>query len=607
MKKSRNASICSGRKSIRISIRDLSRLLPVIIIFGYQLALTAQVNLRYEQNQTLTYDEVIEAYTWLDQNYESARLIEYGPSDIGKPLHLFVVSPDKEFDPEMIRQSGKRIILIMNAIHPGESAGVDASIRFSDELLRNVNGIARYLDNTVVCIIPVYNISGLLVRSPFNRVNQEGPEETGFRGNAQNLDLNRDFIKTDAINTRSFTRLFQTWKPDIFLDTHVTNGSDHQYTITLISTNVQKIQPVIGGFMEDTFLPQLYNLMAETPYEMIPYVDYFIESPEQGINAYNDLPRYSTGYASLFNTIGFLSEIHSYKPFPDQVRSVYHLMVNLLILTHDHAATIGNIREKADEEACRQTRFVTEWVLDSARHEDIIFKGYKRKMQTGELTGEERLYYDRDQPCTSVIPYYKYYKPFKVVEKPSAYIIPQAWENVIERLKWNNIHMEQLPGDTIISVDAYYITGITFAERPSNGHFKHSDIRIRSESQDIRFFKGDYIIPVNQPGNRYIVETLEPDGPDSFMSWNFFDGVLDSREYFSPELFEHRAVELLEAYPEIRAAFELRKIEDPTFAGDPDAQLQFVYLNSPYAEKSFRRYPVYRINSSTGTYNTPAR
>jgi hypothetical protein len=582
--------------------RLISLFFPVLALLNHP-ALPAQVSLRYEQNQTLTYEEVIAAYTWLDQTYETARLMEYGLTDIGKPLHLFIISADKQFGPEMIRQSGKRIILIMNGIHPGESAGVDASIWFADELLRNVNGIAGNLENTVVCIIPVYNISGLLVRSPFNRVGQEGPEETGFRGSAQNLDLNRDFIKADSKNTQSFIRLFQEWKPDIFLDTHVTNGSDHQYTITLITTNVQKIQPVLGRFMEETFLPQLYGMMARTPYEMIPYVDYFIDSPEQGISANDDLPRFSTGYTSLFNTISLNAEIHAYKPFPEQVRSVYHFMISLLALTHDQAATIRNIREQAEEEACRQTSFVTEWELDSMRCDSITFRGYARNIKTGELTGHEWFYYDRNQPYTRMIPYYRYFKPVKTIEKPSAYIVPQAWVSVIERLGWNDVFMEQLTRDTIITVDAYYITGITFAERPFNGHFQHSDIRVRSESQDLSFFKGDYIIPVNQPCNRYIVETLEPDGPDAFMSWNFFDGILDRREYYSPEDFEHRAVELMEAYPEIRSAFELRKIEDPDFRTDHLWQLQFVYLNSPYAEQSWRRYPVYRI-SSTGIEGT---
>jgi hypothetical protein len=353
--------------------------------------------------------------------------------------------------------------------------------------------------------------------------------------------------------------------------------------------------------MEETFLPQLYSRMAETPYEMIPYVDFIIDSPENGICAYNDLPRFSTGYTSLFNTLGFIVENHSYKPFPDRVKAVYYFMVNLLMFTHDHAAAIGAVRQKAAEEAGRQTTFTIQWELDSTRYDSILFKGYERTMNTGELTGQEWLYYDRSKPYTKKIPYYRYYKPVKVIEKPAAYLIPQAWGKVIERLKWNEVYMEQLASDTMITVDAYYITDITFARRPYNGHFQHSGIRVSPVTQVIQFYKGDYIIPVNQPGNRYIVETLEPDGPDSFMSWNFFDPVLDRREYYSPELFEHTAAQLLGENPELRKAFEEEKAGDPVFAKDPGAQLQFVYLNSSYAEKSFRRYPVCRINGPVST------
>jgi len=576
-------------------------LLQILTIVVTQSEVNAQVKLRYEQNQTLTYEEVISAYTWLDKTYESAMLMECGTTDIGKPLHLFVISADRQFDPQMIRQSGKRIILINNAIHPGEPDGVDASICFADELLRNVDGIGRYLENTVVCIIPVYNISGLLDRSAYNRPGQEGPEECGFRGNIQHLDLNRDFIKLDTRNAQSFTRLFHTWKPDILVDTHVTDGSDHQYTITLIPTNTQKIRPEAGQFMEETFLPQLYSLMAETPYEMIPYVDYIIDSPENGICAYDDLPRFSTGYASLFNTIGFTIENHSYKPYPDRVKAMYYFMISLLKLTHDHAAAIGAVRQKAAEETCRQTTFVLEWELDSTRCDSILFKGYARTKKAGELTGKEWMYYDRSKSFTKKIPYYRYYKPVKMVEKPAAYIIPQAYASVTERLKWNEVYMEQLAADTIITVDTYYIRDINYAQRPYNGHFQHSGIRALSGKQEIHFYKGDYIISVNQPANRYIVETLEPDGPDSFMSWNFFDPVLDRREYYSPELFEHTAAGLLNKDPELRKAFGEKKATDPAFARDPEAQLQFVYMNSPYAEKSFRRYPVYRINSSVDT------
>ncbi len=556
---------------------------------------SAQINLPYENNRTLTYNEVIQAYRDLDNAYETARLIECGPTDTGKSLHLFVISADREFDPVKVRASGKRIILIINGIHPGESAGVDASIRFADELLRDVNDIQAFLVTTVVCIVPVYNIGGVLQRSAFNRPNQNGPEETGFRGNARNLDLNRDFIKLDTRNARSFTEIFQLWQPDIFLDTHTTNGSDHQYTITLIPTNQQKIQPGLGGFMRDVFIPGLYELMAETPYEMIPYVNYVISSPENGITGYDDLPRYSTGYASLFNTIGFMTENHAYKEFPDRVKSVYHFMISLLKMTHEQAGTIGEIREKARKEVSEQTEFHLSWELDTLYYDMLEFKGYKLKTREGVFTGMEQSYYDRDEPYTKKIPYYNYYKPVQSVEKPSAYIIPQVWSEVTDRLKLNGISMDRLANDTLISVTVYYITDIEIGSRLYNGHYRHSNIRLRTEIQTLQFYKGDYIIPVNQSGNRYIIETLEPGAPDSFLHWNFFDPVLERREYFSPSYFEETALGLLKQDPKLKETYEERMAGDPEFSESSYAQLQFIYANSPYAEKSYRRYPVYRL------------
>jgi len=558
-------------------------------------ATDAQVNLRYEENLTLSYDEVIQAYRYLDTSYETARLIEYGPTDVGKPLHLFVISADREFDPVAVRASGKRIILIINGIHPGESAGVDASIRFADELLQHVGGIQSFLENTVVCIVPVYNIGGALMRSAFNRTNQNGPEETGFRGNARNLDLNRDFIKLDTKNAQSFTEIFQSWQPDIFLDTHTTNGSDHQYTITLNATNQQKIHQRLGRFMTDVYIPGLYDLMAETPYEMIPYVNYVISSPENGITGYDDLPRYSTGYASLFNTLGFMTENHAYKEFPDRVKSVYHFMISLLKMTHDNAGTIGEIREAARKETGEQSAFHLSWELDTTRFDMLTFKGYRQKTRTGVFTGAEQNYYDRDDPYTKEIPYYNYYQPVHSVEKPAAYIIPQVWSEVIERLTLNGISMDRLQADTMISVTAYYIADIKIGSRLYNGHYRHSDIQLSAEIQAIQFYKGDYVVPVTQSANRYIIETLEPDAPDSFLHWNFFDPVLERREYFSPSYFEEAALDLLNQDPELKKAYEERMAGDPEFSENSYARLQFIYMNSPYAEKSYRRYPVFRL------------
>jgi hypothetical protein len=566
-----------------------------VLLFVLPLAsLTAQIELPYKNNQTLPYDQVIDLYHQLDQEFKTAKLIETGTTDVGKPLHLFIISKDQVFEPERVRKAGKRVVFILNGIHPGESCGVDASLLFADDLLRNKNNMGSWIDNTVVCIVPVYNIGGYLNRSAWNRANQVGPEETGFRGNARNLDLNRDFIKTDTKNARSFTTTFRAWDPDVFLDTHTTDGSDHQYTITLIATNSQKIHPLVGQFMDNKFVPGLYRLMKETPYEMTPYVNYIISSPENGITGYDDLPRLSTGYTSLFNTISFMTENHAYKPFADRVESVKHFMISLLRLTHEHADEIGQIREQARQETSVQKEYYIAWELDTSRFETITFKGYRRKQRTSPLTGREMWYYDHSEPYTKEIPYYRYFKPVKQVTKPDFYIIPQAWEHVIYRLELNIIKFRKLQEDTVIRVEAYYIDDVQTSRRLNNGHFSHNAVTTRTDIQEIQFYKGDYVIPTDQPGNRFLIETLEPEARDSYFSWNFFDPVLERREYFSPSTFDTMAVGILDSDPLLTKEYESRMETDADFAGNFYAQMSFIYSRSKWAEKSYRRYPVYR-------------
>ncbi|NOR74624.1 MAG: hypothetical protein GQ525_05650, partial [Draconibacterium sp.] len=262
-------------------------------------------------------------YQLLDASYENAKLVESGLTDSGKPLHTFIINSENEFNPEKIKQQGKSVLLINNGIHAGEPAGIDASLQFADDILRNKNEMASHLKNTVIVIIPAYNIGGLLHRSAFNRANQTTPYETGFRGNAANLDLNRDFTKCDSENAKSFTELFHKWDPDVFLDTHTTNGSDHQYSVTLIAPPPDFFPPNQEKFLRETMIPDLYNNMKKGEYELIPYVSWMYRDPKRGIKMTQEGPRYSSGYASLFNCYGMMTENHVYKDYPDRVKSCY--------------------------------------------------------------------------------------------------------------------------------------------------------------------------------------------------------------------------------------------------------------------------------------------
>jgi len=541
---------------------------------------------------TPAYTEIVSRYEGFTKQSASCRLLEYGTTDVGKPLHLLVISKSKEFDARTLRNQNKRILLINNGIHPGEPDGIDASIELVNTLLKDESKIPA---NVVICIIPVYNVDGCLNRGKYSRVNQNGPEEYGFRGNAQNLDLNRDFIKADSKNAQAFIQLFQEWKPDVFMDNHVSDGADYQYVMTLISTQRDKLNPVLSNYMTREMVPQLFAKMKSRNYEMSPYVESEGETPESGIVEFLETPRFSSGYAVLFNCISFVPETHMLKPYNDRVWSTYELMVSMLEVMQKDSQKIGLLRSEADARVKKQGQFVLNWELDTMQFDTITFKGYEAGHKASNISALQRLYYDRKKPFTRKIRFYNRYKPAATVNAPAIYVIPQAWNRVIERLKMNGVEMKQLEKDTSITCEVKYITSYETSKNPYEGHYSHYRTKTRTETQALNFYKGDYTISTDQTCNRYIVETLEPEGDDSFFAWNFFDAILQQKEWFSDYIFEEKAEEILKKDPSLKEELETKKIADKAFAGNHWAQLAFIYRRSPYYEKSHNRYPVGRL------------
>jgi len=550
---------------------------------------------RSNKNKTATYDEAILFYKQLAKTYPQSKFLTYGTTDFGKPLNLLVLSKDKVFDPVQIRRSDKRILLINNGIHPGEPEGIDASMMLARDLLKN----NMLPDNVVICIIPVYNIDGSFNRSSTSRANQNGPEAYGFRGNSKNYDLNRDFIKTDSKNSAAFQLIFNTWQPEVMVDTHTSNGSDYQYTMTLIPTQKDKLNAILSGYLTQTMVPALYTEMQKKGFELIPYINSVEETPEAGITGFIESPRYSTGYAALHNTIGFMPETHMLKAFDKRVESTYKLLQTYVDLVSRDAKVIGQNKRKADEAVAKQHSFPLSWKLNEKIYEMLTFKGFAAKYKPSTVSGADRLYYDRNSPFTKQIKYWNKFEPLVTVEKPVAYVIPKAWDRVITLLKLNGVKVQQLAENQDLTVESYYITDYKTATRPYEGHYLHNTVQLDTKKQSLKFYAGDYIVYVNQPQNRYIVETLEPQATDSFFSWNFFDSVLDQKEHYSAYVFEDTATGLLKDNPELRTKLDQKKSSDTTFAKNPRAQLEFVYKNSNYYENTHLRYPIARLQNNS--------
>ena len=278
-----------------------------LFIFPY-LSFCQKYSTRFEISngtQTPTYPEIIAWWEKLDQLSPNVKMMTMGMTDANLPLHLVIVSGDKDFNFESIHKKNKSIILINNGIHPGEPDGIDASMVLARDI---VIGKVTLPANVVLAIIPVYNIGGILDRNANYRVDQNGPMEFGFRGNSQNLDLNRDFIKCDSKDARAFTELYHMIDPDVFLDNHVSDGADYQPVMTLVTSQHNKLGNSMGEFMNKQFEPGLFLLMKQKGFDMVPYVNSFEDTPETGWSEFWDSPRYSSGYATLWHAFAFISE-----------------------------------------------------------------------------------------------------------------------------------------------------------------------------------------------------------------------------------------------------------------------------------------------------------
>lgn len=545
--------------------------------------------------QTPTYAEAMDYFRLLDKTFPTIQMQPMGLTDSGEPLHLLVLSADRNFDLAAQRKRGKAILLINNAIHPGEPDGIDASLRLVRDLAAGTHG-AKLPKNVVVCVVPFYNVDGALNRNRYSRANQNGPAEYGFRGNARNYDLNRDFVKADTRNARAFAELFHRVDPDVFVDTHVSNGADYQHVMTLISTQPDKLGGELGHFQRGTFEPYLYAEMAKRGFPMIPYVTNFgPKLAEQGMDGFVDAPRYSTGYAALFQTFGFMPETHMLKPYDQRVEATYQLLRIFLDFTTTHAVELRRLRQQARAEVKTQTEFALGWKKDTTRSDRVPFRAYAAKYRPSDVSGQPRLYYDRTEPEEFDVRYFNYFLPTNIVRKPAAYLIPQGWHSVLDLLKMNGVRLERLTDDEEIDVEVYRIEAFKSYPRPYEGHHPNVDVQTSTRRQKIWFRKGDYRIPCDQAANRYLIEVLEPTSPDGFFAWNFFDTILQAKEGYSDYVFEDLAADLLKTDPVLRQKLEKRRDDDPAFARNGRAQLDFIYLHSPWAEPEHLRYPVFRV------------
>ena len=542
--------------------------------------------IEWSGNTSPDYISLINYYKQLAKSNKRVELYCMGNSDYGLPIFLCIINGAGDSLATFTKAKKETTILINNAIHPGEPDGVNACAIWIEKEL----GLKYNANSPVVAIIPAYNVGGMMNRNGTSRANQNGPEEYGFRGSARNYDLNRDFIKMDTENSFTFSKIFHALNPDVFIDTHVSNGADYQYTLTYISSLKERLAPSIAALTYDQLLPYMNKEL-----QMVPYVELKGDTPETGIVAFNDLPRYAMGYASLFHSISFTVETHMLKPFPNRVKVTEEFIDVLYKWTRNNSAKIEKARIDSEKWALDQAYLKYNYAM-SDRSDSISFLGYEASTPVHPTTEVARLFYDRTKPYQKKVPYFNHYLATDSIKIPRYYIVSGKETAIIDRLKANEIDYKTVDSNYQINGRVAIVRDFTSLTKPWEGHYKHNNTKVDFISEDIMVNRGDLLIDAHQFKSQFIHAALQPQTEDSYFSWNFFDSYLQQKEYFSAYVFIDKIDEILAADPTLKLSFEERKRKDVEFRNSEAQQLHYLYQNSPYFEQSYMRLPIYFID-----------
>ena len=547
---------------------------------------------------TATYEETLAYLQRLDSASQWVSLQSFGVTPQGRDLPLVVVAKNGEFTPDSARASGKEIILIQSGIHAGEIDGKDASLMLLREIAIT-EALEDLADEAVILFMPIFNLDGHERSGPYNRINQNGPEEMGWRVTANNLNLNRDYVKADAPEMRDWLRCFNAWMPDMLIDCHVTDGIDFQYNLSYAMEVHGNMAPPVAAW-ERELEEELIDAMDDHDDPIVPYV-FPRERNDltKGIMDWASPPRLSTGYAAIRNRANLLVETHMMKPFKDRVIATYRLLIAVLEFVDDEA---GSLREAVLEaEATDIARFrradKTALALQfrsQGSTREYRFAGYASELRQSEISGGDYVWWDHTRPIEVEIPFHDDVQHTVSARPARYYIIPQEWTDILEVLRLHDVQLHRLPQAQRFPVETYVFSNPRWRERPYEGRFTVSaDKRTRLDT--VTFPAGTYVVDVAQHSGREAVHMLEPDAPDSFLFWGFFNAIFERKEYFEDYVMEAMAPEMLATDPALKAEFEQRLASDSTFAASPRARLFFFYERSPYFDEKMNVYPVSRV------------
>ena len=530
------------------------------------------------------------------------KLITFGTTPEGRPMTAVIASGDGTFSPDAARAAHKPVVLLQAGIHPGEIEGKDAGLM----LLRDIAVTGKrphLLDHAVLVFIPVFSVDGHENSSPYHRINQNGPASQGFRGQAQYLNLNRDYIKAEAPEMRAWLKLWQRWLPDFLIDVHTTDGADYQYDLTWYTEDPHKLDPGVAAWQQ-ALMGRAIPAYEKRGHLASIYLEFKDgRDPRKGIVNFGSGPRFSTGYAALQNRPALLIETHMLKPYAVRVRATYDLVRQLLAQIDAAPAPLLAINAAADARVVARAGQPGAQVPITFKASPVstpyTLKGFAFTLTHSDISGADWIRYDPHAPRSYRIPNWNGLLPDVSVTPPAAYVVPAPWTGVIDRLAAHGIAMQRIDHAMSIRAASYQLDHPRWADTPFEGHLMLRDVDVTPGTREVTLPPGSVIVPMNQRAANVAIALLEPQAPDSLLAWGELDAIFEPKEYGEPRVLEQLARDMLAKDPALRSDFQHRLASDAGFATSPRARLQYFFEHSPwYAAQAVGAYPVLRLDAA---------
>ncbi|CAN5735442.1 M14 family metallopeptidase [soil metagenome] len=549
--------------------------------------------------ETPNYDETITYAKKLDAGSPLIRYIFFGLSGEGRELPLLIASGGNTFTPEAVQKAGKAVVLIQACIHSGEPDGKDAGFA----LLRDIaitKTQPELLENVVVLFIPIYNADGHERSSPYNRINQNGPANMGWRATTTNQNLNRDYMKADTPETRAWLALWNEWNPDLFIDCHVTDGADYRYNITYHFEHHEGVAPSVLAWQRKVIDGKVFPA-TEAAGNVVSWYLEFADNRDfnKGIRDFNGSPRFSTGYVPLRNRAAILIETHMIKDYQSRVIATYDfLRFTLAEIGRDPQSLLDAVRG-ADDQTVSQSladnrgrRFPIDFELTDQTL-PYQLKALDSWTEPSDVSGDTRVVFGTKQLDVTV-PMYKTFRVTKEVTRPACYIVPPQWKEVIAVLRTHGLRLQPTTEATTMDIESYRFSEVGWPVGPFEGRFMPK-FKAELISERRVFPPGSVIVPLDNNLAKVTINLLEPEAPDSLVAWGFFNAIFEQKEYGESYVLENLAREMMSENSGLRAEFLLKLESDPKFAASSGSRLQFFYERSPYWDRHMNLYPVGRM------------